>query len=254
MSLDRRDFLKLAAGTVAASLLPSPSLAAGRPKIKAIAFDAFPIFDSRPVYSVVESFSSSKGVDLANSWRNKQFEYIWLRTLTRRYADFMSVSHDALAFAAAMLKVTLSDDAPDRLTDTYMGMKAYPDAAPALKSLKDAGFKLAFLSNLSEKMLDVGIKNSSLDGLFDHVLSTDKVQAGKPDLRAYQMGIDAFGLKVEEIAFAAFASWDAVGAKAFGYPTFWVNRPGAPPEQLGISPDGVGKDLTDLVTFVQSWQ
>ena len=25
-----------------------------------------------------------------------------------------------------------------------------------------------------------------------------------------------------EIAFAAFAGWDAAGAKAFGYPTFWV--------------------------------
>jgi 2-haloacid dehalogenase len=34
-------------------------------------------------------------------------------------------------------------------------------------------------------------------------LSTDRVKAFKPDPRAYQMGVDAFKLKKEEIAFAA---------------------------------------------------
>ena len=32
-------------------------------------------------------------------------------------------------------------------------------------------------------------------------------------------------------------------AKSFGYPTFWVNRLNAAPEELGVVPDGTGKDL-----------
>ena len=60
----------------------------------------------------------------------------------------------------------------------------------------------------------------------------------------------AFGLKKEEIAFAAFAGWDAAGAKWFGYPTFWVNRLNLPVEELGVAPDGVGSGLDDLVRFV----
>jgi 2-haloacid dehalogenase len=64
------------------------------------------------------------------------------------------------------------------------------------------------------------------------------------------MGIDAFGIKKEEIAFAAFAGWDAAGAKFYGYPTFWVNRAGAPLEELGVVPDGTGAGLNDLVSFV----
>jgi 2-haloacid dehalogenase len=48
----------------------------------------------------------------------------------------------------------------------------------------------------------------------------------------------------------AFAGWDAVGAKSFGYPTFWVNRLGLPPEELGVQPDAIGANLTDLLTFV----
>ena len=68
------------------------------------------------------------------------------------------------------------------------------------------------------------------------------------------MAMSSFGLKKEEIAFAAFAGWDAAGAKWFGYPTFWVKRVQAVPEELGVLPDGVGKDLNDLAGFVDATQ
>jgi len=34
------------------------------------------------------------------------------------------------------------------------------------------------------------------------------------------MAVEAFGLPVEEIAFAVFGGWDAFDAKSFGYRTF----------------------------------
>jgi 2-haloacid dehalogenase len=83
-------------------------------------------------------------------------------------------------------------------------------------------------------MLDAAVRNSGLQGIFEPHLSTGKVRAYKPDPRAYQMGIDAFGVKHEEIAVAAFGGWDPAGAKGFGYPTFWVNRTNLPLEELGF--------------------
>jgi 2-haloacid dehalogenase len=103
---------------------------------------------------------------------------------------------------------------------------------------------------MTPAMLQAGIRNSQLDGVFDHVLSTDAVKAYKPDPRAYQMGLDALGLRREQILFAAFAGWDAAGAKSFGYPTFWVNRQNQPVEELGVIADGIGATLTDLATFL----
>jgi 2-haloacid dehalogenase len=64
------------------------------------------------------------------------------------------------------------------------------------------------------------------------------------------MAVDALGLRPEEIVFAAFAGWDAAGAKAFGFPTFWVNRMDVPLEELGSSPDGIGATLHDLASFL----
>jgi 2-haloacid dehalogenase len=134
--------------------------------------------------------------------------------------------------------------------EAYLKLRCWPDVPVALNSLRKAGIRLAFLSNMTAKMLEAGIRNSQLDGVFDHVLSTDRVKAYKPDPRAYQMGLDAFGFKPDQILFAAFAGWDAAGAKSFGYPTFWVNRQNQPSEELGVTLDANGRNLNDLVAFV----
>ena len=224
--------------------------AAPRPTIKAVAFDAFPIFDPRPVFALAEELFPGKGADLSNAWRTRQFEYAWLHSLSRRYEDFWKVTEASLVFSAKMLKQDLTPEKRTRLMESYLQLKAWPDVIPALTELKKAGIRLAFLSNFTLPMLQANSKNSGLDGLFEHVLSTDRVKAYKPDPRAYQMGIDSFKLKREEIVFAAYAGWDATGAKWFGYPTFWVNRLNLPGEELGALPDAAGPNLAGLVHFV----
>ena len=254
MPLDRREFFHVAAGGVVASALLSPlrAQAATQPQCKAIVFDAFPIFDARPVFGLAETLFPGKGTDLSNAWRTRQFEYQWLRALSGRYADFWRTTEDGLVFAANLLQLELTPAKRAQLLHAYLGLKAWPDVASALGALKEAGIRLAFLSNMTTKMLDAGIKNAELDGVFEHVLSTDQIRAYKPDPRAYQIAIDAFKVKREEIIFAAFAGWDAAGAKWFGYPTFWVNRLNLPAEELGVAPDATGRDLTDLLRFVKT--
>jgi 2-haloacid dehalogenase len=251
MVVNRRKFVMLAAGTAVAAAAPADrgSTAESR-KIKAIAFDGFPIIDPRPVFAKAEEIFPGRGTELSNAWRTRQFEYTWLRSLGGHYADFWQVTEQSLVYAAKSSGIDLSADKRDRLMQSWLALKAWPDVAPGLQQLKSAGIRMAFLSNLTAAMLDAAVKNSALDGFFEPHLSTDRVRAFKPDPRAYQMGLDAFKLKKQEIAFAAFAGWDAAGAKWFGYPTFWVNRLNTPVEELGVTPDGIGSGLGDLVKFV----
>jgi 2-haloacid dehalogenase len=254
MPLNRREFLHLTAEGVAVSALLSPLrvLAATQSQFKAVAFDAFPIFDPRPVFKVAEMFFPGKGTELSNTWRTRQFEYQWLRSLAGRYVDFWQTTEDGLVFAAKLLKLDLTPEKRAQLMQAYLELKAWPEVPAALRSLQEAGIRLALLSNMTAKMLDAGIKNAGLEEAFEHVLSTDQIRTYKPDPRAYRMAIDAFELKREEILFAAFAGWDAAGAKWFGYPTFWVNRLNLPGEELGVTPDATGQDLTELVSFVKA--
>ena len=247
MPVNRRKFLALATAALATPSVRT--LAATRP-IKAIAFDGFPITDPRPVFAKAEEMFPEKGRALNEAWRTRLFEYSWLRTLGGHYEDFWQVTEEALVFAAKASRLDLSADQRDRLMQTWLSLTAWPDVAPALKELKAAGIRMAFLANLTPAMMDAVMKNSGLEGYFEPHLSTDRVRAFKPAPIAYQMGVDAFGLRKEEIAFAAFAGWDAAGAKWFGYPNFWVNRINAPVEELGVTPDGAGAGMTELVKFV----
>jgi 2-haloacid dehalogenase len=250
--VNRREFVTLAASALAAGGPSRQAFADNiKPiKFKAIAFDGFPIIDPRPVFANLEVMFPGKGAEVGNIWRTRQFEYTWLRTLGGRYVDFWQVSEESLVFAAKARGIDLSASERDQLMQTWLSLKAWGDVAAALQQLKNAGIRMAFLSNLTEPMLDAAVKNSGLEGFFEPHLSTDRVKAFKPDPRAYQMGVDAFKLEKTETVFAAFAGWDACGAKWFGYPTFWVNRLNMPVEELGIAPDGVGSGLSDLVEFV----
>ena len=90
MSAHRRNFLNLIAGGVA-SAIAAPSVRAqtlGAKKIRAIAFDGFPVFDPRPVFAKADAMFPGKGGELSNAWRTRQFEYTWLRTLSGSYVDF----------------------------------------------------------------------------------------------------------------------------------------------------------------------
>jgi 2-haloacid dehalogenase len=239
-----------AAGVLASTVAVSTAME--RARYKAILFDAFVLFDPRSVVAIAEQLFPGKGTELCNVWRTRQFEYSWLRSLTNQYVDFWQITQESLAFAAMMNKLALSQENRDQLMQAFLEIKPYSDAASELKSFKNSGIKLGFLSNLTPRMIEANVKHSNLSGLFDYSLSTDAVKSYKPDPRAYQMGMDATKFRKEEIVFAAFGGWDAAGAKWFGYPTFWVNRWNVPSEQLGVSPDGIGSNLADLAKFVNA--
>jgi 2-haloacid dehalogenase len=71
MPIGRRRFLTLAAIGPAMCVLASGSVsnAASQSRIKALAFDAFPIFDPRPVFALAEQLFPGKGAELSNVWR-----------------------------------------------------------------------------------------------------------------------------------------------------------------------------------------
>ena len=78
----------------------------------------------------------------------------------RRYVDFWQVTEEALVFAARTLKLELTIEKRSQLMQAFLEIKAWPDALPALKLLRDANIRLALLANLTAQMMDAGVANS----------------------------------------------------------------------------------------------
>jgi len=236
-AVSRREFLQSSSCGLVAGALSVAWPARAKAGFKAVLFDAFPIFDPSPLATLSRELFGQRGDELTRLWRNRQFEYTWLRISGQRYADFWKVTEDALVFAANVLKLDLPAAKRQALMKGYLRLEAWPDVKPTLSTLRLGGLRLGFLSNFTETMLSAAIQNSGLEGMFDVVLSTDRVHSYKPDPRAYQMGMDALQLHRDEILFVPFAGWDAAGAKSFGYETCWANRLNLPVEELGVEPN-----------------
>lgn len=256
--MKRRDFLSLTllSGTYGA-LASSPFLhlahaATKNPQIKAICFDAFPIFDPRSIFATVKS-TFPEHENFAKDWFGKIFAYSWLRTSGEKYADFLTVIENALDYTLTSYNLEISPAEKQSLLNAWMALKIWPDVPKALDLMQTHGIKMAFLSNMTEDMLRRNARNSGVEPLFDY-FSTDRVQAFKPDPKAYQMSVELLGLPKQNIAFCAFAGWDAAGADWFGYPTIWINRLGQNEEFLSAKKLMQSNSLDKLTDFVLSTQ
>lgn len=240
--LSRRSALQLASAALVPAL--SSPAEAGSGSIRALAFDGFTIFDVRAVAAAVVFRFPEKGAALATAWMNKLFALSWLETSAGRYSGFEAVADAALAFSAASLHLSVTEAERRDLVTVFAQLPLWPDARPVLETMRRAGLRLAFLSNLSAPMLQAAMRANHLDDLMEPPLSTDRVRAFKPSPRAYAMGPDGFGLPREAIGFVAFGGWDALGATWFGYRTAWINRLGVPAEPLPPAPALTAPDLS----------
>ena len=130
-----------------------------------------------------------------------------------RYADFWTVTSEALVFAARLAKLDLSKAKHDQLMNGFLEMKAYPDVQPALEALSATGIRLGFLSNLTKAMMEANIKSAGLEGRFEQILSTDRVQVYKPDPRAYEMRSTPSGCQNRRSSSPPFADGTPSGRK-----------------------------------------
>ena len=225
--------------------------------VDAVVFDAYgTLFDVHSVTGLAEELAPGRGTALSQLWRTKQLEYTWLGSLMSRPAlprsDFATVTEQALDFALSALAIDLDAAARARLSTAYLGLAPYPDAVATLSSL--APRPRWILSNGTLAMLEPLVRQSGLAPFVDGVLSVDAAGIYKPSPRVYQLAVDRLRLPPRRIGFVSSNCWDAVGAKAFGFTTFWINRAAAPVDRHGPAPDRIIGALGELPSLLRPMQ
>ena len=114
----------------------------------------------------------------------------------------------------------------DELAASLGKMPAHPDAAPALASLKEAGFRLVTLTNSRPRTLRTPLERAGLAEFFDGSYSVDTVRRFKPAPETYRMVAEAEGLRTADLCLVACHVWDTIGAQAAGCTGALVTRPG----------------------------
>jgi len=223
--------------------------------IDALVFDAYgTLFDVQSVAATIERLFPGRGDALSQLWRSTQLEYTWLQSLMlspmQRREDFAAVTAHALDHAAETLGLSLAGAARHRLLDAYLDLSAYADAATTLARL--APRPRLILSNGTRAMLEPLAAATGISRHLDVILSVDTAGIYKPSPKAYQLALDHLKFLPIRIGFVSANAWDAVGAKAFGFTSFWINRNHAPMDRHGPKPDAVLNSLSELPPLVGS--
>ena len=219
-------------------------------------FDAYgTLFDVTSATRIVANeaeFSSfpNHSVKVSNSWRIKQLEYSWLRNIMHEYIDFWQITKDALDFALEENQIK-NEKLRQRLLDVYWNLSAYPEAHDVLTTLKANNIQTGILSNGSNQMLNSAVVSANLENYLDKIISIDGIEIYKPDPKVYQMVIDQFNCKIEEVLFISSNGWDIAGASKFGFTTLWVNRNLIPKDRLTFMPNKITNNLSTIPNILK---
>jgi 2-haloacid dehalogenase len=219
--------------------------------IDAYVFDAYgTLFDVHSLVALADTLAPGRGAELSRLWRTKQLEYTWLTSLMQGPAhpreDFTRVTERALAYAVEALVMPLGAAEQQRLCAAYAALDAFPDALSALRRL--APRPCWILTNGTAAAIAPLLRRNGMEAVLDGVLSVDEVDVYKPAQRVYGLACERLGLPAERIGFVSANCWDAIGARVYGFTTFWINRAGAPVDRHGPPPHHVLGSLAELGT------
>ncbi len=216
------------------------------PGLKALMFSAYgTLFDLNSLIRSCNRVFPDRGPEICRLWRAKQLEYTHLLSMMGRFEDFWQVTHKALVFACHTLNLECHPEERDRLLEGYFHLETFGDVRPALEALSRR-YPLAVVSNGSAKMIKVAVEHAGLQEFFAQIITSCEIRSYKPNLQVYQWGCQKLGQEPAAVGLVSANTWDVTGAKAFGLWAGWLNRGGAPWDDLGFAPDATLTSLMEL--------
>ena len=168
---------------------------------------------------------------IRREWFQQLLQSAMVATITGSYSDFGTIGGAALGMTAARRGMELSDEDRGYILAGMRELPPHPEVPAALDRLRDAGIRLAALTNSTEEVANAQLSNAGLADRFETILSADSAKRLKPAPEPYRAAAESLGVGVEDV--------QAQAAGALGH---------AAPAQVRAPAAGVGGLL--LATLV----
>jgi len=220
-----------------------------------LAFDVYgTLIDTNGVVDALHKFIGDEAAKFSQTWRDKQLEYSFRRSLMQNYENFGVCTKQALDYACAFHKVSISDEQKTALLKIYQVLPAFSDAKEGLIKLKTNGYRLYAFSNGKADALEMLLDNAGIRELFLGIVSVDDLKIFKPST-----GVYCHFLRQAEAA--GSSSWlisgnpfDVIGAISAGMKAAWVQRsPEAIFDPWGIEATITVSSLVDLADRINDY-
>ena len=177
-------------------------------------------------------------------WFSQMLQSALVATVTDAYTTFGEAAGAALRMTSERLGVEVSEEDRQSIVGGLRELPPHPEVAEGLDRLRDAGFRLATLTNSTQEVAEAQIRNSGLADRFERILSADTAKRLKPAPAPYRMAARTLGIREREMRLVAAHAWDVAGALRAGCAAAFVAR--QPFDPLVERPDVVGGDLREV--------
>ena len=180
-------------------------------------------------------------------WFMQTLQLAMAATLSNAYEDFGVQVDTGLEMTARLHKVSLLGEEKNLILGTLRKLRPYPDVAASLQRLRDAGLRLATLTNSTMQEAEAQLTHTGLRDYFEQVISADEIRLFKPTPAVYHQAARRLGVEPRQVRLMSAHDWDVTGALRAGCAAAFVARPGQVVNPFGPQPDVRGADLGEVV-------
>ena len=177
-------------------------------------------------------------------WFNQMLQSAFVATMTDAYVTFGESAAAALSMTEERQGAEVSEDDRQEILGGLRDLPPHPEVPDSLHRLREAGFRLATLTNSTQEVAEAQIENAGLADRFEQILSADTAKRLKPAPAPYRMAARALEIPERGMRLVAAHAWDVAGALRAGCAAAFVAR--QPFDPLVERPDVVGADLAEV--------
>jgi 2-haloacid dehalogenase len=139
------------------------------------------------------------------------------------YRSFREVAGEGLKLAMTELGLPAGESSMETLTESISAMPPFPEVVPALRALKDAGFKLCIVSNTDDDIIAGNV--AQLGGCIDRVISAQQARAYKPSAAIFEHAYRTLDISKDDVVhICASPHLDHAAAREIGFRCIWIDR------------------------------
>jgi 2-haloacid dehalogenase len=185
-------------------------------------------------------------VAVRKEWFAQTLQLAMASVLTNAYEDFGVQADTGLEITARRYKVSMLGEEKNLILGTLRKLRAFNDVSRNLQRLREAGLKLAVLTNSTASAVEAQLSFAGLRDQFGEVISADEIHCFKPAPEVYRSAAKRLGVEPGQLRLVSAHDWDVTGALRAECAAAFLARPGQVMNPFGPQPDLRATDLNEL--------
>ncbi|MBA3883014.1 MAG: haloacid dehalogenase type II [Chthoniobacterales bacterium] len=166
--------------------------------------------------------------------------------VTGTYRGFAEIATGALGSLLAENKIEPNAEKMEGVIKSFATLPIHPDVKEGIQLLRDAGIRVAALTNGSAATTRKMFADAGLEDAIEKFISIEEVKQWKPAAAAYLHAAKVLEVKPEELALIAAHDWDVDGAGKAGLTTGYIARKQPRGSSAMQPPDVSGTSLPEV--------